>query len=216
MIKPDQTIISQYANSPIIKLLIEDFNEAIDPRRTIDLFYTMIWNPYTAQGYGLDVWGRIVGVSRFLKLPSNYGQYFGFHGGSGQPFNQAPFYDPRTGSKSYFVNDPTYRLMILAKAYSNITVTTIPAINLILTILFGDRGRCYAASEGRMTMHYVFEFELNDVEKAIIAQSGILPKPAGVNVLILQHLSYATFGFNGSGCQPFNQAPFNSGVIHVV
>jgi len=215
MIKPDQTIISQYANAPTLKQIIEDFSEAIDPRRVIDLFYAMVWNIKTAQGWGLDVWGRIVGVQRLLKLPSTVSDYFGFHGGSGQPFNQAPFYDPRTDATSYFVSDSVYREMILAKAYANITVTTTPNISAVLRILFGDRGRCYALSEGKMTMHYVFEFELNDVEKAIISQSNILPRSAGVKVLVMQIISSDTFGFNGSDCQPFNQSPFNAGAYYV-
>lgn len=64
----EKTIISQYANSPIICALIERMNEWIDPRADIEQFYNMVFNVATAQGYGLDVWGRIVGIGRHFDI----------------------------------------------------------------------------------------------------------------------------------------------------
>src|SRR5579871_5512746 len=63
-----QTIISQYANSPILTQLIANFDQYIDPTKNLDAFFDLIWNVDTAQGYGLDVWGRIVGVTRVLQV----------------------------------------------------------------------------------------------------------------------------------------------------
>src|SRR5260221_2382599 len=70
------TIISQYANSPIITQLISNFFQYVDPTVNIDAFYDFVWNLDTAKGYGLDVWGRIVGVQRQLNVP--VGKFLGF------------------------------------------------------------------------------------------------------------------------------------------
>ena len=64
-----QTVVSQYGNSPTITSLIESFNDAVDPSSNIDNFYTWVWDVSSAQGFGLDIWGRIVGVSR--TIPTN-------------------------------------------------------------------------------------------------------------------------------------------------
>src|SRR5258706_11893568 len=88
------TVISQYGNSPRLLALIEKFNEAIDPSTDIDAFFANVWDIDTASGYGLDVWGRIVGVTRSLSLPSIAGITFGFSeagAASAVGFGQAPF-----------------------------------------------------------------------------------------------------------------------------
>ena len=78
MIDLEQTILSQYANSPTIVQLVTNLNAYIDPTTNIDAFYDFVWNVDTAKGYGLDVWGRIVGVGRVLEIATV--DYFGFTG----------------------------------------------------------------------------------------------------------------------------------------
>ena len=70
-------IISQYRNSPQMDAMILAFSEAMDQTENISNLYDMIWNVLTAQGYGLDVWGRIVGISRTIAIPGGI-QYLGF------------------------------------------------------------------------------------------------------------------------------------------
>lgn len=72
-----KTILSQYACSPTINALIAAWNQAFDPSAWINDWYDKIWNLDTAQGYGLDVWGRIVGVERVLKMTAD--SVLGFH-----------------------------------------------------------------------------------------------------------------------------------------
>lgn len=84
----DRTIISQYSNSATLTQLITNLNTYIDPNANLQRFYDLIWNVDTAVGYGLDVWGRIVGIARFLKIPT--GKFFGFAEAttaSADPFN---------------------------------------------------------------------------------------------------------------------------------
>jgi len=174
-----QTVLSQYQNSPVLLELIRDFNEWIDPAQDFQRFYDDIWNIHTAQGYGLDVWGRIVGVSRYLTLTST--KAFGFAHGF-YPFNEAPFFNGTGSHLNFALSDEPYRLLILVKAMANITSCTIPALNKLISYLFKSRGKCYVRDLGGMAMAYEFEFALTQVEFAILSDSGVIPRPAGVSV----------------------------------
>ena len=182
----EETIISQFGNSPRIIQLITNFNGYIDPSTQIDAFYDMLWNVDTAVGYGLDVWGRIVGVSRVLQVAQ--GKYFGYEEAtnvSADPYNTSPFYSGAATTSNFALSDDAFRTLIFAKALANICDGSIPAINKILLNLFPNRGNCYVEDNGNMAMTYKFNFSLTPVESAIVSQSGILPKPAGVSVNLL-------------------------------
>jgi len=204
-----RTILSQYANSPRIVALIENMFEYVDQTRNIEQFYDMIMSLDTAVGYGLDVWGRIVGINRVIQVPA--GEWLGFE--EQLPtvftFGQGVWYSGDPLTANYALSDEAYRLLIIAKAMANITDGSIPSINRILMSLFPNRGNAYVAegaptgewwgfSESStglpfnqgvfytgadvpyMTMTYTFEFTLSPVELAIVTNSGVLPKPVGV------------------------------------
>src|SRR5450631_2175833 len=65
----DSTIISQYANSPTLVQMIESMAQYFDPTANLVNFYNNVWNIDSAVGFGLDIWGRIIGVSRLLQVP---------------------------------------------------------------------------------------------------------------------------------------------------
>ena len=94
MIDVERTIISQYANSATIVQLVQNMNTYLDPRADFDAFFDYVWNVESAQGFGLDIWGRIVGISRELLIPAAP-LYFGFKDAlpGSYPFNDQPFYD---------------------------------------------------------------------------------------------------------------------------
>lgn len=208
-----QTIISQYANSGSIRALIENMNEYIDPRVNIDAFYEMVWNVDTAQGIGLDIWGRIVGVSRLLQLTSNQ-DTFGYLNDTfpydWAPFNQGTFSTGDEVTQAYELADDAYRILILTKALSNIVATNAPSLNALLQNLFPGRGRAYVVDLGGMAMRFVFEFSLTNIEYAILTQSGALPHPAGVQYSVLVVPSAGLFGFQeqGSTVRPFDYGVF--------
>ena len=181
------TVIAQYANSSKIDQILTSYAAAMDMTENFDNFYDFIWNVNTAQGVGLDIWGRIVGVSRTLQLPSGSGTFFGFNEAmSWQGFGQAPFYgggNPLTSN--VVLLDPDFRTLILAKAAANICDGSIPAINAILLALFPGRGDCYVTDLGNMTMTYTFTFPLTPPELAIVETSGALPTPAGVSATVV-------------------------------
>lgn len=177
----EQTIISQYGNSATITQLIRNMNTYIRPDIDIDNFYTWIWNVSTAQGFGLDIWGRIVGVSRTI------------------------FTDPITA-----LDDDAFRALIMLKALSNISASNAPAINQLLQNWMAGRGRCYVNDLGNMMMRYTFEFPLQPFEVEIITNSGIFLRPAGVGAWAMD-APLPAFGFSQMGTTwalPFGQAPF--------
>jgi len=180
-----KTIISQYANSPILTALINNDAAYLLQTENLDAFFDDIWNVLTAQGYGLDVWGRIVGVSRTLQI--TVGDWFGFDQGvpGADTFGQGSFFSGQALTDSFQLADDPYRRLILAKAAANITNGSIPAINQILLSLFPGRGNCYVTDDGDMTMTYTFDFPLSPVELAIVQNSGVLPKPVGVSASVV-------------------------------
>lgn len=180
----DKTVLSQYSDSAVLCQLITNINAWLDPDYDLEQFFDLIWNIDTAVGYGLDVWGRIVGVGRTVKLAAS--DYFGFTGAtigieSGDSFNSAPFYSGQTVTVNFELTDQAYRQLIFAKAAANITNGSIPAINYILMdLLFPGRGQCYVVDNQNMTMTYVFNFPLHPYELSIITVSNVLPTPTGV------------------------------------
>lgn len=177
----EATVISQYANSERLLGWIESFAQAIDQTTNIDNFYDLMWNIYTAEQYGLDVWGRIVVINRAIQVAS---RFFGFDEGAPDydPFNVSPFYTGQGTTTTQLLSDDAFRLLILAKALANITYGSIPGINQILQLLFPNRGPCYVVDGNDMTMTYTFGFIPTPVEAAIIQTSNVLPKPTGVLV----------------------------------
>lgn len=213
MLSVEKTIISQYANSPTIVGLVNGMDAHIDPRADIDAFYQFVWNVDTALDFGLDIWGRIVGVDRYLQIPPD-GDYLGFGeaGSPAQPFGQAPFYVASGVTQTYRLEADAYRKLILVKALSNISATTAPAINQLLQNLFAGRGRCYVNDLGGMALRYTFEFLLTNLEFAIMTQSGALPRPAGVYASLI-NAALPVFGFSEAGtasASPFGYGTFIS------
>lgn len=137
MIQVERTIISQYGTSATISQLVRNMDEYVDPRSDLDAFYNFVWNVDTAQGFGLDIWGRIVNIKRELQLPPE-SEYFGFGEatGSGRPFDEAPFYAGPAATSTYRLSDDAYRTLIYLKALRNISSTNARAVNQLLRNLF--------------------------------------------------------------------------------
>ncbi|KWE25861.1 hypothetical protein WT49_02400 [Burkholderia territorii] len=218
---PLSTVISQYANSPTLLQLIENFSQYIDPSADIDAFYDMVWNIDSAVGRGLDIWGKIVGLEsgRLLKIPSaeiNLG-FKEAGNASAAPFGSGVFYSGNAVTENYYLADSAFRTLILVKAMANISDGSIPSYNQLLQNLFKGRGRCYVNDLGNMQMRYTFEFYLQPFEIAILTQSGAMPRPTGVLASIMQVPVPNIFGFSEAGktsVAPFGQGTFFTGVLN--
>lgn len=181
------TVINQYANSPALTALLSNFFQYIDQTINLDSFFDLVWNVDTAEGWGLDVWGRIVGVSRTLSVPSDI-PYLGFEEQSPtvESFGSGVFYGGQILTTNFSLLDDDFRVLVLAKALANISDGSIPAINQLLLNLFPNRGNAFVADDGNMQMTYTFEFPLSAIEVSIVTQSGVLPKSSGVTVNFVQ------------------------------
>jgi len=196
MMNWDETLLSQYVDSPTLVGLLESFNDAVDPTIDIANFYSNIWNIATAVGNGLDIWGQIVGVSRYLQVSAT--NYLGFEeaytaptASTGpQPFGQAPFGSGTALTTTFALADAQYRRLILVKAAANISNLSIPSINALLQAEFNTSdginpyGSAYVINSGSMSFQYHLTFVPSAVQIAIINNSGVFPRPAGVSVLL--------------------------------
>lgn len=177
-----QTLLAQYANSPVLVDLLRRLNYAIDPAALLDRWYESVWNVATATGHGLDVWGRIVGVTRVLRIPVA-SPFIGWaEAGDAVGWGQGVWAGRGRLTENYALSDMAFRRLVLTKAALNITDGSIPAINRALMTLFPDYGNCYVRDDGEMAMTYVFGADLTPLDLAIVTQSGVLPKPVGVAV----------------------------------
>jgi len=212
MLDYQRTIISQYANSATLVELIRQENECFDPRVDFQQFFDYVFNVDTAQGFGLDILGRIVGVDRLLQIPNTL-DLFGFNNSSvppdWRPFGQGTFYSGMQLTSAFFLPDPAYRVVILTKALANIVEPTARGLNTLLRNLFPGRGRCYVIDLGNMAMQYTFEFDpiLQPWELAMLIAT--LPHPTGVKVSVVSVSPDGFFGFQEAGdAQPFNVGVF--------
>jgi hypothetical protein len=220
-----KTVMKQYSNSPTLLALLADFDQWCDLTKFSADFLSNVWDISTAQGFGLDIWGRILGQSRELQVAQSPDNNFGFNinGATGtqwKPWGQAPFYGGQSaGTVAFSLQDPYYRKLLLVKAAANIATCDCPSINALMRTMFGDRGRCYVGYDITHPMHvgYHFEFFPTPVEKSII-ESGLFPHPAGtIGMYIYKTLTFTPFGFRtmNGGANPnvvvgFNQKPFYS------
>lgn len=186
--------MKQYSASQTINKLIADRAEYFNSE-WIDDFYSNIWNVDTAQGLGLDIWGRIVVIGRNIEVTES--DYFGFSTPptrSWLPFNQGVFYNGEKSTSVFRLADSAYRALILAKALSNISATDVRSLNRALRSLFQNRGNAYVKQVGPMAIEYVFEFFLEPWESSVVRFSEALPRPAGVSVSVSDETdSFALF-----------------------
>ena len=172
-------IESQYAASPVINALCAGFQREIDASQGIDLIFDNLVNIKTATGVSLDVWGRILAMPRTLTT--------------------------QTGQITW--DDETYRFLLLYKALANISAADAATQNSLLARLFGEQ--VFVLDNQNMTIRVVALFFPQDRQQAILRAYGLLSRGAGVGWELYQIIPEQTFGFNGSGLQPFNQGVFD-------
>ena len=180
----------QYDGSPIIQAILD--NWGINFSTSIfDLIYDKCYDIDNCVGLWLDIWGRKVCVDRNMKIPASE-NWFGFNetGNDWFPFNDGIFYSTAE-TQAYRLSDPAYRLLVLSKAAATITNCTASSINKWLDLSFPNRGNCYVNDTGSMTIQYVFNFNLEVWEIAVLTQGKGLPRPAGVQAtLVVNGVTY--------------------------
>lgn len=204
-----EPVQSQYAASPRILALLVKQAALLDPGKDLMLYYDGIFNPKTAQGVGLDIWGRIVGIGRMLWMQNT--EFFGFAYQNFENFDQAPFWNESLAQGQFRLTDEAYRFLIFYKAMANIGVGTMQAVNAMLNALFEAEhgsGSCCVLETGVMEIRAVFSFYLTGYEQALLEQYGLLDRPAGVLFNWYQHDPAEMFGFAGQELQNFDNGIF--------
>ena len=221
-------IQSQYSNSPTIKKILNDFRDAILPDVDIDTFYKNIMDIDTASGIGLDIWGRIVGIDRYIVVndTTSTTPLFGFNGSKLYTFDNGVFYSEyfiESGNKVIAtLDDDNFRRIILFKAFSNISDCSLKTLNTLSKLVFdtydlqvtninvkgtlknGDVYNSYP-----MHVRWIWRVNnLSNIDRAIFNQYVILSLSAGVGYTVNVISKDPVFGFYGSELTPFNQGNF--------
>jgi hypothetical protein len=199
----EKTIQSQYGTSPHIKGIIEAFSKSIDPTMDIKTFYEKFFDPRTAEGIGLDIWGIIVGVPRELNV--DYGYYLGFQGSQLHPYDNNPFYYKHGATDVVLLADNAYRELIFLKAFANISDATMPSIKHILNAFFPTAVyKC-----GHMKIRIILmDYNISPYSYALLKTYGLLNLGAGVGWETYTIKPSETFGFKGQKMETFNNGIF--------
>ena len=201
-------IQSQYAASVRITALLQSAKNHILPDADIAQFYDLMFNVETAQGYGLDVWGTIVGITRTVQDVT---------------INEQGVITPLSTTRT--LGDEEYRKLIMVKAASNIMDSSLYSINYILKQLYPDKicyvtpvtnwqtievgGESFTYNSEPMAISYVFiNTELTPDELGVFYVVGNLNRGAGVDWNLLVVDQDKIFGFVNSNLQPFDQGLF--------
>ena len=203
-----ETVQSQYATSKRMRAVIDAFWQAINPKSDIDLLYRKLVNPRTAEGYGLDVWGRIVAIGRSYLAVDDDTPYFGFDPPEGvknerlNSFGNAPFYKQVMGKVR--LADTMFRTYVFLKALINISNSSLASLNQAVKLLFPDAD-IQILHTGTMVLRVLILSPLSESDKAALDNLPWLP--AGVGLEMYQVIT-PTFGFAGTGLQNFDNGTF--------
>ena len=211
-----ETIQSQYAASKRMTTVINAFWQCINPKTDIELVYKKLIDPRTAEGWGLDVWGRIVAAGRSFLAVDEDAPCFGFTPPEGVfndrlgNLNNAPFYKVIQGKVE--LNDTAYRTYIFLKAMINIGDSTLASLNRMVKSLFPDADVKILHS-GTMALRILILSSMSSADKTALLNLPWLP--AGVGLEMYQVIT-PTLGFAGTGLQNFNHGTFATYTIEKV
>jgi len=195
-------MLSQYANSPKYVSLYNGLTELFNNAQTIEDWYNVVFNLKTAEGFGLDIWGKILNQGRQFSYNDN-GTTVNVYLGGEQTIGGITY------SAEYM--ESMYRTVLFLKALSNVTNCTIASMNNLLQFFYNRRGGVYVLEYNPMEIRYVFEFYVSDLEKAIFT-TEVMPRPTGVGISFEFLELGEFFGFFVGGYNAANQpyAPFDN------
>ena len=203
-----ETVQSQYATSKRMRAVIDAFWQAINPKSDIDLLYRKLVNPRTAEGVGLDIWGRIVAIGRSYLAVDDDTPYFGFDPPEGvknerlNSFGNAPFYKQVMGKVR--LADTMFRTYVFLKALINISNSSLASLNQAVKLLFPDAD-IQILHTGTMVLRVLVLSPLSESDKAALDNLSWIP--AGVGLEMYQVIT-PTFGFAGTGLKNFDNGTF--------
>lgn len=191
--EPQRYIQSQYSASPTIAAILYQFRDAIKPDSDIRAFVKNYMSLETATGKGLDVLGRIIGITRTIQTAD--------------------------GEKTFTLADEKFRTLLKYKALANITDTSLATLNKMMGMIFPDLGlkvvQILHEAEKNGVKYNSYPMHLRwytgatftDEDIALFQTAGTLCLNAGVGFEVMA-VSRDVFGFAGSDLQPFDNGVF--------
>ena len=175
----------QYDNANNLKSLMDNkakFFEDNVEKFFLD-YFSNIFNIKTANNFGLELWGVILGVPR-------------------------PQYTNENEEVVSF-SDDMYRKLLLAKVLKFNINGSVAEINDYLGFIFDDPEKVvYLKNNYDMTVEVIFRYTPTLEDMAVIRSEDFLPLPTGVKVVYAQIDSNTIFGFNGSNLTGFDTGTF--------
>jgi hypothetical protein len=144
-------------------------------------YFTDIFNIATANSFGLEVWGVILGVAR-------------------------PQYTNADNQTVPFTDD-MYRKILLASVLKFNSNSSVASFNDYFHFIFNNKS-VFLRNNYDMTVDIVFYYEPTIEDMAVIASPYFLPLPTGVGVNYVIIPQNTIFGFNGSGLTGFDTGTF--------
>lgn len=181
----------QYENSPKLNLLIDELRQVLSI--DVEEFRKNFFDIRTCKRDGLNNWGRILNVSRYVKSflfgPTLWLDQLTnetmVDGVDYENFDNGSFCPEEPEVDLVELDDESYRLLLIFTYQRMITDSSLKSINKMLKLYFAGRGICYAIPTDKMELTYVFEFTLQPWEYSLLRYHDVLPTPAGVSEFIL-------------------------------
>ena len=174
-----RSILWQYENADKLKALVIGQQEWINENHT-DFWNNWIrdvFNLKTANAFGLAVWARILNVSLTIEREKNLDDVFGF-GAEHDNFNGG--FGVAAGAIDN-VSVEQARKMLLARYFTLTYAPTVPNINMILEVLFGE-GVVYVVDSLDMRSTCTFDGAPDYRTRDLLKSVDFLPRPAAVGV----------------------------------
>lgn len=159
-----------------------------------------------SQGVQLDVIGDIVGVTRYIPKSVTI-PFFGFYnnglgatvfGEEGNIAIGSRFREElESNTATTVLQDPEFRTLIRAKIYKNHSLGTPEDIIAGLNYIFNSR-EVYIDDSGGMKISIVLTRPVTLVEKVLIEELDILPRPNGVSLKMRGWVFTSCLGFSDS------------------
>ena len=174
----------QYESAEKLKKIIQNKQAFLDEnvKKFWDDWTKNVFNIDSANTFGLNLWGRFLGIGR-------------------------PSYVE--GGQTIDFDDEQYRVVIKGRLLLMMSNGSIPSINKYLNYLFPNKP-VFAVNYYNMTMNIVFYYTPTAAEMAIITLDGFLPRPAGVKMNYGIIPPEEVFGFYGQELSTFDQGTFLS------
>ena len=176
-----RSILWQYENADKLKELVLGQQEWINENHT-DFWNNWIrdvFNLKTANAFGLAVWARILNVSLTIEREENLEDVFGF-GVEHANFNNGGFGTAAGAIDNVSVEQA--RKMLLARYFTLTYAPTVPNINMVLEVLFGEGAAYVVDSLDMRYSTYTFNGEPDYRTRELLKNVDFLPRPAAVGV----------------------------------